>query len=55
MNNHCETCRATIPEGQSHCSMCMGDPNYGKDNYYNRWLEEQEQRLVEQALKEREE
>lgn len=39
--NYCSQCASQIPDGQSICSMCMGDPNHGNDNYYNDWIEEQ--------------
>lgn len=37
----CVMCGSPIPDGQRTCSMCYGDPNHGKDNYYNDWLEQQ--------------
>lgn len=39
---NCSQCSVQIPDGQSICSMCMGDPNHGSDNYYNDWIEEQQ-------------
>lgn len=40
--NYCSSCGSPIPEGQGRsCSMCYGDINYGRDNYYKDWLEEQ--------------
>jgi len=35
-------CGVPIPEGQRVCSMCYGDPEFGRDGYYREWLEEQE-------------
>ena len=51
--NHCVMCGIEIPEGQRTCSMCYGDPNHGRDKYYERWLEEQEQRRQEERARER--
>lgn len=42
MSNRCSMCGIAIPEGQRVCSMCYGDPYYGKDGYYLQWMEEQE-------------
>ncbi len=48
---YCSSCGSPIPEGQrSSCSMCYGDPWYGRDGYYLQMLEEQaEQELQRQA------
>jgi hypothetical protein len=54
MSNYCRACGVEIPEGQSHCSMCMGDPNHGRDRYYEQWLEHQEQRRLTEKEMERE-
>lgn len=41
MSTHCSSCGSPIPEGQgSSCSMCYGDPSYGRDMYYQRWIEQ---------------
>lgn len=41
---YCSSCGAPIPEGQgSSCSMCYGDPWYGKDGYALRELERQQE------------
>jgi hypothetical protein len=46
---YCSSCGSTIPEGQGKsCSMCYGDPFYGKDGYALRMLEEQTQQEYEQ-------
>ena len=39
----CINCGSWIPDNQGSktCSMCYGDPNHGKDNYYNDWLQRQ--------------
>jgi len=39
--NHCSQCGVRIPDGQSFCSMCYGDMDYGKDGIYRKWAEEQ--------------
>ncbi len=44
MSSQCSQCGSSIPEGQSICSMCMGDINHGKDGYYQHWAEEQERK-----------
>jgi len=31
---YCQMCGIEIPDGQSVCSMCYGDPYYGSDGYY---------------------
>ena len=38
----CSSCGISIPEGQSVCSMCYGDPAYGRDGYYEEWLKQEE-------------
>lgn len=38
----CLSCASHIPDGQKFCSMCYGDPAYGKDGYYQDWLDRQE-------------
>lgn len=39
---YCSSCGSPIPEGQGKsCSMCYGDVAYGKDRYYEQWIEEQ--------------
>jgi len=42
-NNYGIQCGPPVPEGQRVCSMCYGDPDYGRDGYYRRWLEEEAQ------------
>jgi len=37
----CSSCGISIPDGQSVCSMCYGDPAYGRDGHYEDWLREQ--------------
>lgn len=39
MMEFCKQCRAPIPSGQRFCSMCYGDPHYGRDGYYLAQLE----------------
>lgn len=40
----CVCCGQPLPsnQGSRTCSMCFGDPDHGKDGYYQAWLEEQE-------------
>ncbi len=46
---YCSSCGNSIPEGQgSSCSMCIGDPGWGSDGYYQQYLEEAEQRRLEE-------
>ena len=40
--NSCSMCGSPIPDGQSVCSMCYGDPAYGTDGLYEEWLRGQE-------------
>jgi len=44
--NTCRSCGIPIPDGQNFCSMCYGDPSYGRDGYYEDYLREQEQEDV---------
>lgn len=37
---NCASCGIQIPEGQPVCSMCYGDPFYGRDGIYLQWLED---------------
>lgn len=49
---YCTSCGSSIPEGQGRsCSMCYGDPNHGRDGYYQKWLDDQAQ---EAAMREEE-
>lgn len=46
--NYCTSCGSPIPEGQGKsCSMCYGDPDHGRDGYYQAFLDEQAQREQE--------
>jgi len=47
MSNYCKSCGVSIPNGQSVCSMCYGDVDYGRDGYYRRWAEAQQKRQEE--------
>jgi len=39
---NCTSCGSEIPEGQGRsCSMCFGDVGYGRDGYYQRWVDDQ--------------
>jgi hypothetical protein len=49
---NCVQCGIEIPSGQRVCSMCYGDPEYGRDGYYREWLDEQYRQ--EQARREQE-
>jgi len=51
----CVQCGSPIPDEQNCCSMCYGDPEYGRDGYYQAWLEEQEQEEYNRLQSEREE
>ena len=47
---NCSSCGNPIPEGQgSSCSMCYGDPFWGRDGYYLAYLEEEERAAQERA------
>jgi hypothetical protein len=39
--SNCSQCGISIPSDQRFCSMCYGDPYYGHDGYYLKWLEDQ--------------
>jgi len=46
---YCTSCGSYIPEGQGKsCSMCYGDIAHGKDEYYRRWAEEQQEQEIEE-------
>ena len=50
---HCTMCGSRIPDEQNVCSMCYGDPYYGRDGYYLEWLmQQQEQEQQEQEQQE---
>ena len=44
MSDFCNSCGISIPDGQSFCSMCYGDPAYGRDGYYENYLRRQEEK-----------
>ncbi|GMO51785.1 MAG: hypothetical protein Pg6C_16720 [Treponemataceae bacterium] len=50
--NYCGSCGVPIPDGQSYCSMCVGDINYGRDGYYEQWAREREREADEAAASE---
>ena len=44
--SYCTSCGSYIPDGQGRsCSMCYGDVGHGKDRYYEKWIEEQEDKI----------
>jgi len=49
----CVCCGSPVSKGQRICSMCYGDIDYGKDGYYRRWAEQQEQRMEEKRMEEK--
>ena len=50
---YCSSCGSPIPDGQgSSCSMCYGDPSYGRDGYYQQWLEDAARQQAEQQQQE---
>ena len=50
---YCTSCGLPIPEGQgSSCSMCYGDPWYGKDGYALRELERQQEEAYQKKMEE---
>ena len=55
MSNCCSMCGSSIPSGQNVCSMCYGDPYYGRDGYYLKYLEEQAYLDAEMESAQREE
>lgn len=40
MTTTCKSCGIEVPSGQRFCSVCYGDPNYGRDGYFRRQMEE---------------
>lgn len=51
---NCTSCGSPIPDGQGKsCSMCYGDPSYGRDGYYQQWLDAQEEQArIQQEARE---
>ena len=50
MANYCVQCGIEIPEGQRVCSVCYGDPWYGRDGYLLEMMRyEQEMQQAERA------
>lgn len=54
MDGYCVSCGAPVPKGQRTCSMCYGDPDHGKDGYYRREIERQQEQEHERQRSERE-
>ena len=48
----CTSCGSVIPDGQRVCSMCYGDPHYGRDGYYLQYIEDQMQEQMERERRE---
>jgi len=44
---NCVMCGSPIPDGQNCCSMCYGDPEYGRDGHYRQWLDELQREQAE--------
>ena len=40
--NNCSQCGSQVPDGQSICSICYGDMDYGRDGYYRQQMERDE-------------
>lgn len=41
----CKACGSTVPNEQSVCFVCYGNPDYHRDEYYQRLLKEAQLRL----------
>jgi len=52
MCNYCKSCGAPIPSGQRFCSMCYGDPSYGRDGYAEEYLRRQQEEWEENRRQE---
>jgi len=50
--NYCASCGVAIPDGQKFCSMCYGDPYYGRDGYYLAMLEREAEEAERNRLEE---
>ena len=48
---NCKSCEISIPEGQQFCSMCYGDPAYGRDGYYQQEQEHQHEQEHRQGAR----
>lgn len=53
MSNYCKSCGVSIPDGQDICSMCYGDPAYGRDGYYEEYLRGIEEERLEREREEK--
>ena len=52
---NCSSCGSEIPEGQgSSCSMCYGDASYGRDGYYQKYIDDQEAQWLAEQMQEAE-
>ena len=51
--NNCTMCGISIPAGQKFCSMCYGDVGYGRDGYYQAWMDKQWEIQQEREHRER--
>ena len=45
---NCTMCGLTVPDGQTVCSMCYGDLDYGSDGYYREYMEESQRQQEEE-------
>jgi len=45
--SYCQCCGSPVPEDQNMCSMCYGDPSYGRDGYYEEYLKQVYQNRME--------
>lgn len=51
--NYCRVCGVPIPEGQTICSMCYGDPDHGRDGHYRQMLEDMAEKQQAREAEER--
>ncbi len=48
---YCSSCGSYIPDRQRLCSLCYGDPFYGRDGYYLDYLRQMyEEAAMEEEL-----
>jgi hypothetical protein len=48
MSDYCKSCGIVIPKDQRFCSMCYGDIEYGTDDHYKQYLQDQQELEAQQ-------
>lgn len=53
MGNYCSSCGVPVPDGQRICSVCYGDPFYGRDGILLRMMQEAEEEAAREEANRR--